>query len=123
RIDDLDPPRVVPGAAADILRTLEHFGLYWDGPVMYQSQRKAAYADALQRLRAQGDVFDCGCSRREVRSGPVGLEGPIYPGTCRNGLPAGRHPRSLRVRVDAVPVGLVDRIQGRYAQNLATDVG
>jgi len=123
RIDDLDTPRVVPGAAADILRTLERFGLYWDGAVMYQSQRAAAYADVLHRLRAQGDVFDCGCSRRETRTGPLGLEGPIYPGTCRHGLPAGRHPRSLRARVGAAPIIVVDRIQGRYAQNLAADVG
>lgn len=123
RIDDLDTPRVLPGAAKRILHTLEDFGLYWDGPVLYQSQRGRAYADALRLLRARGRLFDCGCSRRRARSGPAGLEGPIYPGTCRNGIPAGREPRSIRVRVDHAPVTVVDRIQGAYSQNLATDIG
>lgn len=124
RIDDLDTPRVQPGAAARILHTLEAFGLYWDGRVMYQSLRAGAHADALRYLRAQGHVFDCGCTRRQAQSGPSGLEGPIYPGTCRDGIPDGREPRSVRVRVDDdAPVTLVDRVQGAYSQDLATDIG
>lgn len=123
RIDDLDTPRMVSGAASRILRTLEAFGLCWDGPVLYQSQRHSAYVEALARLRAQGRLFDCGCTRREAQTGPPGLDGPIYPGTCRAGLPAGREPRSMRVVVDDKPVVIADRIQGRYQQNLATDIG
>src|SRR5699024_3669162 len=60
---------------------------------------------------------------REAQTGPPGLDGPIYPGTCRRGLPAGREPRSMRVVVDDEPITIVDRIQGRYQQNLATDIG
>lgn len=123
RIDDLDRPRVVPGAASRILRTLEHFGLYWDGPVMHQSRRSGSHAHAVRRLRDQGRLFDCGCTRRQARAGPAGLEGPIYPGTCRHGIVEGRAPRSVRIRVDAAPVAIVDRIQGQYSQNLATDIG
>ena len=123
RIDDLDAPRVIPGAAARILRTLEVFGLYWDGAVMYQSQRRTAHEQALTRLRRCDCLFACGCSRSEARSGPVGIEGRIYPGTCRNGLPAGKSPRSLRVRVEDAPLIVADRIQGRYEQNLATGIG
>lgn len=123
RIDDVDTLRIVPGKATDILCTLEAFGLYWDGPVLYQSQRSKAYADTLARLRADGQVFDCGCTRREARAGPPGPEGPVYPGTCRAGLPAGREPRSIRVRVGQHHIVVADHIQGDYAQNLGADVG
>jgi len=123
RIDDLDTPRVKPGAARQILRTLELFGLCWDGPVLYQSTRSAAYADALRRLRSRGCLFDCGCSRRETRTGPPGLEGPIYPGTCRHGMPVGRQARSVRIRAPDAVMTVADRVQGRYRQNLARDIG
>ncbi len=89
RIDDLDRPRVVSGADRKILATLAAFGLRHDGSVLYQSQRGAAYEDALARLRQTSAAFDCGCTRREAQSGPPGIEGPIYPGTCRHGLAAG----------------------------------
>lgn len=123
RIDDLDTPRTVSGAASSILRTLEAFGLCWDGPVLYQSQRHSAYVEALAGLRAQGRLFDCGCTRREAQTGPPGLDGPIYPGTCRAGLPAGHEARSIRVVVDDERVTITDRIQGFYQQNLAVDIG
>lgn len=123
RIDDLDAPRVLPGAASHILRTLEQFGLHWDGPVIYQSRRGSAYAAAIKRLWARRCVFDCGCTRQEARTGPMGEEGPIYPGTCRNGIPQGRSPRSLRAMVDDAEIGFTDRIQGFCRQNLARDIG
>lgn len=98
RIDDLDRPRVAPGADDSILRTLEAFGLWWDGPVVYQSGREEAYRVALEQLRSAGHLYPCGCSRSEIkraaRSGPAG---PIYPGTCRAGLAVDRQPRSWRL--------------------------
>ena len=66
RMEDLDPPREQPGAADAILRTLEACGMGWDGDIMYQSQRSAAYHAALARLEAQGLVYPCACSRREI---------------------------------------------------------
>jgi glutamyl-Q tRNA(Asp) synthetase len=63
RMEDLDTPRVVPGADADILRTLERFGLEWDGPVLYQSTRIDAYRDALEQLRRNGHAYPCSCTR------------------------------------------------------------
>ena len=63
RIEDLDTPRVVPGADADILKTLERFGFEWDGPVLYQSTRLDAYREALDRLRRDGFAYPCSCSR------------------------------------------------------------
>jgi glutamyl-Q tRNA(Asp) synthetase len=102
RIEDLDPLRIIPGAEDEQLRTLEQLGLEWDGPLLRQSERAAAYEAALEQLTAQGVVFPCGCSRKEIlASAPhLGEEGPIYPGTCRNGLRAGQEARALRSRVD-----------------------
>src|SRR5277367_715933 len=79
RIEDIDTPRVVPGAADDILRTLERFGLEWDGPVLYQSSRIEGYEGALADLRRRGLMFPCGCSRKDVGE-------QRYPGTCRTGM-------------------------------------
>ncbi|MDT0634303.1 tRNA glutamyl-Q(34) synthetase GluQRS [Spectribacter hydrogenoxidans] len=123
RMDDIDRDREVPGAADDILRTLEAFGLTWDGPVLYQSRRLDAYQAALDQLRESGRVFDCGCTRREAQTGPAGIEGPVYPGTCRDGLPAGRSPRSVRFRTTEGDLAFQDGIQGAIAQNPAKDVG
>jgi glutamyl-Q tRNA(Asp) synthetase len=125
RIEDLDRPRVIPGAADDILRTLEALGLEWDGEVVWQSRRDAAYAAALMRLNATGLLYSCACSRKEIlASAPhPGEEGPVYPGTCRHGIPAGRHPRALRLRVPQEQVCFVDGVFGRQEQCLATVVG
>ena len=71
RIEDLDPPREVAGAADAILELLDAYGLHWDGEVLYQSRRHALYHAALERLRATGAAYDCGCSRSEERSQAV----------------------------------------------------
>ncbi|HTM61985.1 MAG TPA: tRNA glutamyl-Q(34) synthetase GluQRS [Burkholderiales bacterium] len=122
RIEDLDRPRCVPGAADDILRTLERLGLAWDGEVVYQSKRHSLYADALRRL--QGRTYWCTCSRREVADSSLGLAADgahIYPGTCRGaGLQAGR---ALRVRTAADEICFQDRVQGKQCQTLEHDVG
>jgi glutamyl-Q tRNA(Asp) synthetase len=125
RIEDLDTPRVVPGAADDIMHVLEQLGLFWDGPVIWQSRRGEAYQDALERLRQSGLLFECACSRREIlASAPhPGEEGPVYPGTCRPGLTPGRRPRMLRIRVPNDPICFIDGVYGPRAQNLPTAVG
>jgi glutamyl-Q tRNA(Asp) synthetase len=116
RIEDLDTPRVVPGSADRILRTLEGFGLEWDGEVAYQSRRIPLYRAALEQLKAGGHTFQCSCSRRELG----GSEEAGYPGTCRNG-PTRRHvPTSTRFRLaDGFVVLFDDRVQGprRFAQH------
>lgn len=124
RIENLDPPREVPGAATDILQTLERLGLCWDGEVVYQSWRLASYADAVERLRAAGLIYPCACSRREIAdSAVVGVEGPVYPGTCRGGMPPGRDGRAWRVRTPDAAIGFVDRVVGERTMNLARDIG
>ena len=66
RIEDIDPPREVAGAAADILRTIEELGMHWDGPVVYQGARDRYYDDALQQLQQQGHLYGCACTRKEI---------------------------------------------------------
>ncbi len=163
RIDDLDAPRVAPGAIDDILRALDSHGLHWDGAVNYQSANTERHRAALDELCRQSLCFRCRCSRRELRGQRV------YPGTCRHrglvdgadgsGEREGLAPRmeeqreglaprmgegregpaprmggrreglasrtevALRIRVPDVEVAWRDRVQGRHAQRLATDVG
>ena len=120
RMEDLDTPRCLHDAADNILRTLEAFGLYWDNDVgralpavertmsgkarptvIHQSQRTAAYEEALRRLQAIGAAYPCACTRKEIADSALhGIDGPVYPGTCRNGVPAGREERAWRVRTD-----------------------
>ena len=93
RMEDLDPPREVPGAADDILRTLEAFGLTWDGEVVCQSDRHALYSEALESLKRDGHAFGCICTRKDLAS--TAVDG-LYPGTCKAGLAKGETPRSWR---------------------------
>lgn len=124
RMEDLDTPREMPGAAADILRTLEAFDMQWDDAVVYQSQRLDHYDQALERLRRHDLVYPCACSRKEIAdSATSGIDGLIYPGTCSHGLPAGKTPRAWRVRVKDEVIECRDRIQGLISQNLASDIG
>ncbi len=124
RIEDLDPPREMPGASAAILRTLEAFGFAWDGPVVRQSQRLDAYQQALDQLIAQQRAYPCACTRREIAlAGHPGLDGVVYPGTCRAGLPAGRHGRAWRLRVPAGRICFEDGLHGRIEQDVSACVG
>ncbi len=124
RMEDLDRPRCEPGATDTILAQLEAYGLHWDGEVLVQSQRDAAYAVALDALKAQGAVFPCACTRSQLAAAPRNDEGEtLYPGTCRNGLSAGQIGRAWRVRVPDVSTRFHDRIHGDLQQNLASEVG
>src|SRR3546814_7629627 len=82
RVEDLDPPREIPGAADDQLRTLERFGLVPDGTVLRQSDRDAHYREALERLLAGGDAFECHCSRSDL-AGSGGVHRACVPGARR----------------------------------------
>lgn len=124
RIEDLDASRTAPGAAEEILRTLEAFGLHWDGEVMYQSRRPEVYESALKMLERLDAVYPCACSRREVAdSSTQGVDGLVYPGTCRGGLAPERAARAWRVKVNGHSVEFMDAIQGKMARNLAADFG
>lgn len=116
RIDDLDSPRIAPGALTSILRELERLGLRWDGEIVYQSERTELYSAALETLRARNLCFPCACSRREVG-------GRVYPGTCREGVPPGRKARSVRMRAGAGSIVMEDLVQGTCRRDLDKDIG
>jgi glutamyl-Q tRNA(Asp) synthetase len=125
RVENLDPPREVPGSADEIIRTLELLGFEWDGEISWQSEHNEAYLAVLEQLLDSGAAFRCGCSRKDIatHSKHKGPEGPIYPGTCRNGISDDREPRSVRLRVDTGELCFDDRLQGRFCQNLEHEVG
>lgn len=127
RMEDLDPPREMPGAASHILHTLEAFGFEWDGEVAYQSRRYALYEETLCRLKSAGLVYPCHCSRKDWQTGAKrGADGFVYNGRCRHPgqRPAlqGKQP-AWRIRVPDRVIGFSDGIVGGYAQNLAGDIG
>ena len=117
RMEDIDPPREVPGSATRILHDLSRLGLNSDRPVLYQSTRTSAYQSALNTLLSERKAFWCGCSRNELP--PSG----IYPGTCRNGLAPGKYPRAVRLRVEGSTIRFSDLIQGAIEENLEDSVG
>jgi len=124
RMEDVDRSREQPGAAESILSTLGQLGLVWDGEVMVQSQRDAAYEAALERLREAGRVFPCACTRREVADSGLARDGsPRYPGTCRDGLPPGREARAWRLRTEPGERCFEDALQGRICEDIERDVG
>ncbi|RII27288.1 MAG: tRNA glutamyl-Q(34) synthetase GluQRS [Geobacter sp.] len=125
RMEDLDTPRVVPGIADDMLRTLEALGFRWDGEVVYQSRRTEAYRSAMERLLGAGLAYACGCTRSEISrisSAPHGAE-LVYPGTCRDGLPEGKAERALRVKVYDELIEFDDLVVGKYSQALSASCG
>lgn len=131
RMEDIDTPRVVAGAADRILDDLAWLGLAWDGEVVTQSSRTKLYLDAIENLKAQDLVYACDCSRAElarIASAPHGKDELVYPGVCATADPARAMKRdpALRVRVprDApAQISFDDVIRGRYTQNIAENVG
>ncbi|ENO86567.1 tRNA glutamyl-Q(34) synthetase GluQRS [Thauera linaloolentis] len=123
RIEDVDTPRTVVGAAGGIIATLARFGFEWDGEIVWQSRRRDAYQAALDRLKTAGHAFPCACTRREMADSALARDGSRrYPGTCRDGLPPGRRARAWRVRAEGT-VGFEDAIQGWQQEDLALDAG
>lgn len=131
RIEDIDTPRTVAGAAATIQEQLRFLGLDWDEPAVHQSQRLPIYLQAFERLVAAGRVFGCACSRREIADSVTVLDPlatgrnseTIYPGTCRHGIPGNRPPRAWRFRVGDEVVAFEDRWLGPQRQQPCADVG
>ena len=115
RMEDVDRPREVPGAAGAQLASLRAFGLDADGPVVRQSDRGALYDAALRRLLASGDAFECRCSRADLQA-TGGIHRRCVPS-------AARRPAAVRLRMPEADLGFEDAIQGSFAQSLARDVG
>jgi glutamyl-Q tRNA(Asp) synthetase len=117
RVEDIDPPREVAGSANRIINDLHNLGLIPDGPILYQSTRLDAYQQAVDQLLAAGLAYPCACSRKDLSA--TGK----YAGTCRNGMPPGKKPRSIRFAVDADVCTFKDRLQGLVSESPGETVG
>lgn len=136
RIEDVDGPRCISGADKAILQQLQQCGLQWDSDVSYQSHRNQLYQQALDRLIAEGLVYPCGCTRKEIEESQtlLGLnlerhKAAVYPGTCREGL-QGKTARAWRFNVQkwsglrgSTWVNWTDRRLGEQTQNVQAEVG
>lgn len=136
RMEDIDQPRVRTGSAGEILEDLKWLGLDWDeGPDISavsapytQSERGEIYTEVLRSLEQSGALFDCYCSRKDVReaaSAPHEHGEPVYPGTCRERStpPEGDRTPSLRCRVGAENIEFEDALCGLVSTDLAVDCG
>lgn len=121
RIENIDPPREVPGAAVQIIRSLEAHGFEWDGEILWQGDSHDDHEAALRTLIDEGMAYRCGCSRKDFAGEPAGPLGVIYPGTCRDGSSATEY--AWRVRTTAEPVVFTDELQGHQAHSLETESG
>ena len=119
RIEDIDPPREVPGSADSILRTLEALDLEWDRDVRRQSSRFAVYLEFGERLFARGEAYYCRCSRQQIRS--LGGE-DRYPGTCRDKRLTGKD-AALRLRVTDGETAFTDGVRGLVSRRIAESEG
>ena len=137
RIEDVDTPRCILGADVALLEQLRLCGMVSDAPVMYQSQRNAAYEAALGQLIKRGLAYPCGCSRKDIEAAQAEQgrlkqrhTAAVYPGTCRNGL-QGKAARAWRLDVQRVidtlqlptPLQWQDRRLGEQTQDVAQEVG
>lgn len=117
RMEDLDPPREMPGAQAAIVQSLQRYGFEWDGDMQRQSDRHATYEKVIENLLQAGLAYACTCSRKQLEPYPG-----AYPGFCRDAS----HPRenaAIRLRVPNREDRFIDRVQGEYTQHLGRDVG
>lgn len=117
RIEDIDGPRVVPGADTTIMHQLRVLGMHWDGEPVWQSRRLGLHQAAFDALLAKGEVYGCACTRQELPP-----DGP-YPGTCSHGLPPGRSVRAWRFRVPHGIEHFHDRWYGPQQQDVAAVTG
>ncbi|WP_413043158.1 tRNA glutamyl-Q(34) synthetase GluQRS [Pseudomonas sp. YJ42] len=117
RMEDLDPPREMPGAQSAILQALETYGFEWDGRMVRQSERLDTYNAVIDRLWRDGDAYACICSRKQLQP----FAG-LYPGFCRD---AGRDLKdsAIRLRVPDREYAFTDRLQGEFRQHIGREVG
>jgi glutamyl-Q tRNA(Asp) synthetase len=120
RIDDLDTPRNAPDSIGNILKTLEVFGLHWDGGIAFQSRHLDSYNEAIHTFTKTGLTYPCTCSRKALSFAPSSA---IYPGICRNARTSDVVSHALRIKTDNRIIAFHDRLQGLIADNLAGQHG
>jgi glutamyl-Q tRNA(Asp) synthetase len=127
RIDDLDTPRNKAGSVESILKTLETFGLHWDGGVYYQSQHLANYAYFLEKLAQNQLTYRCVCSRKTLADSPSdddpNSKHGIYPRICRDKSISCDAPYAIRIKTDDSAIAFHDELQDTISHNIAQQHG
>lgn len=132
RIEDVDIPRCPRALAQQAIDDLRFLGFRWDAPPLYQSERSGVYQDVLNRLRREGHVYPCFCTRAQLHATVAPNLGDtqfIYPGTCAHLTPEEAAERAktrapaMRLRVPDETITFTDRVFGAQAENLARDCG
>ncbi|ACT48402.1 tRNA glutamyl-Q(34) synthetase GluQRS [Methylotenera mobilis] len=125
RMEDLDKPREIQGAADTILKQLAAFGFEWDDTVVYQSQRSELYADALNQLNNKQLIYPCTCTRKEIAdsSTAFGIDGRIYPQTCLHKATKPNTAIAWRIKTHDATISFHDKIQHGVQQHIGLDVG
>jgi len=126
RIENIDPPREVPGATQSIIQSLQAHGFAWHGDILYQQDNDPVFRDAVQALLDRQLAYACICTREQVRAtARVGKSGPIYPGTCANKQldATGAAPTAIRVSTADANAAFEDGLQGHVESDLATQIG
>jgi glutamyl-Q tRNA(Asp) synthetase len=118
RVEDIDPPREVPGAAQNMLAALPAFGLVADAPPLFQSRRIAAYDTAFEQLHAAGHLFPCWCSRTALAAADIAHR----DGACLAPPDPSREP-AWRLRSPDLDIAFDDRLQGPQRENLREQAG
>lgn len=125
RIEDLDKPREVKGAAEAIIQCLDTYGFVWDDKIIYQSQRNEAYSNAFATLVNKKLIYPCTCTRKEIAdsSSQIGIEGVVYPSTCLTHPTKPNAPIAWRIKTEDKFIHFNDEVQGKISQNIKFDVG
>lgn len=118
RIENLDPPREMPGANEQIIECLKQHHLNWDGELLWQSDRHAIYQRVMKQLLDQQKAFYCSCSRADIQN-----SGGIYNGHCRGQRHSADQVCAVRLQVDDQRITFNDQIQGDFSQQLQQQVG
>jgi glutamyl-Q tRNA(Asp) synthetase len=124
RIEDLDPPREIPGSADEIITSLETLGFKWDGSIIYQSQRTEIYQDTLQQLANNNMVYACDCSRSVLERQLSESDNPTgYPGNCRHKNLGTDKEIAIRVITNNASICFNDRVKGEISQEIEKETG
>lgn len=122
RIEDIDPPREIPGASEAILHVLDAYRFEWDGEVIYQSQRLDIYQEYLDQLIKNHQTFPCTCSRKEIQQRTKSTSA-IYPGTCRNNKTVTGKQYAYRLLALDTCIAFDDLVQGPQHYHVQKDIG
>lgn len=139
RIEDIDQSRSRESWEEQIYKDLQWLGITWDGPVLRQSERYAAYSESLKKLSEKGLIYPCSCNRKDILNAlsapqegadvPFGPDGPVYPGTCKNERVSGKSKDDCALRINMrkaaelieLPISFMEKVHLSEDVNISRD--